>query len=214
MIKLYFIHALDETTSFLSIFAKHFKENFFTINPNKESVEDSIKYLEEIPSKSIIIFLGHGHSSGLYTPQSDGFQKEIFINSEIANHIFKNHEVLLLSCNSNQFITKVTGFKSIIGFGNILSSKEELQIEAEHETGIYRNLSIHDIEYFNDSYCGAIINALKSLNSGIYKFTDIPKIIEFSINQKINETLLNKDIENRKEIAKLLFEFRNEMIIK
>ena len=99
----------------------------------------------------------------------------------------------------------------MIGFGNILSSSKEVTLEAEMVTGIFRDLSEQDIEYFNHSYCYAVICALKKYQSGLYMSTDLPKLIEFFINQKINETLLNKETQNRVEIAKLLFEFRNEM---
>lgn len=213
MNELYFIHALDKTTSFLSVFREHFEKNFYTIEPNKGSVENSIKYMQEIPENSVVVFLGHGHSTGLYTPESEKFSKEIFINSEIGNQIFSTKRVLLLSCNSNQYIRRLDSFKYIIGFGNILSSMNEVSTEAEIETGVYRDLSENDIHFFNSAYSYAIINALKKYNTGTYRFNELPTLIEFYINQKINEILLNKKVENRVEIARLLFEFRNEMIL-
>lgn len=213
MNELYFIHALDKTTSFLSVFTEHFKENFFTIKPDKDSVENSIKYIQETPENSVVVFLGHGHSTGLYTPESEKFSKEIFINSEIGNRIFNTKKVLLLSCNSNQYIRRLNSFKFIIGFGNILSSMNEVSTEAEIETGVYRDLSENDIHFFNSSYCYAIINALQNYNRGTYQFNELPTLIEFYINQKINEILLNKEVKNRVEIARLLFEFRNEMVL-
>ena len=213
MSELYFVHALDKTTSFLSVFREHFEVNFYTIEPNKDSVENSIKYIQEIPENSVIVFLGHGHSTGLYTPESEEFPKEIFINSETGNQIFNAKKVLLLSCNSNQYIRQLDSFKYKIGFGNILSSINEVSIEAEIETGVYRDLSENDIHFFNSAYSYAIINALKKYDTGIYCFDDLPTLIEFYINQKINKILLDKNIENRVEIARLLFEFRNEMIL-
>lgn len=212
MSKLYFIHALDKTTSFLTVFREHFEESFYIIEPNETSVKNSIKYVQEIPENSTIVFLGHGHSTGLYTPESEEFSKEIFINSDIGNQIFTRQRVLLLSCNSNQYIRRLNSFEYIVGFGNILSSMKEVSIEAENETGIYRDLLENDINFFNSAYCYAIINALQNYNRGAYQFNELPTLIEFYINQKINETLLKKDIENRVEIARLLFEFRNEIL--
>lgn len=212
MSDLFFIHALDETTSFLSIFQEHFQSNFFIIEPNKDSVDNSIKYLQEIPKHSIVVFLGHGHSTGLYTPESDNFEKYTFVDNSNGNDLFANKKVILLSCRSSEFISRINLSNQIIGFGNILSSVEELGVEASLETGYYRDLSADDINYFNSSYCFAIIIALKLFKSGNYLFNDIPVLIEFLVNKKINETLLNKTISNRVEIARLLFEFRNEML--
>lgn len=212
MSNLFFIHALDETTSFLSVFQEHFRSNFYIIEPNKDSVNNSIKYLQEIPDNSIVIFLGHGHSTGLYTPEADSFEKYTFVDKSNGNDLFANKKVILLSCRSSEFISRINLSNQIIGFGNILSSVEELGVEASLETGGYRDLSEDDIDYFNSSYCFAIISALKLYNSGIYLFKDMPVLIEFYVNKKINETLLNKAVNNRVEIARLLFEFRNEML--
>lgn len=211
---IYFVHALDETTIFLNVFQKEFRNNFYIIEPNKKSVEESIIFISKIPDNAIVLFLGHGQSTGLYTPQTKEFQKEIFINSTNGNSLFKNKKVILLSCNSNQFIVRLQGFESILGFGNIISSMSEVSVEAETITGSYRNVKQHDIDCFNSSYCDAIIQALKLLKSNSIKFEEIPKIIEFSLNQKITNLLLNKTIENRTEIAELYYEFRNEMIFK
>lgn len=212
MSKLYFIHALDKTTSFLTVFREHFGESFYTIEPNETSVKNSIEYIQEIPENSIVVFLGHGHSTGLYTPEASSFEKYIFIDKFNVNELFINKKVILLSCRSSEFVTKINLANQIIGFGNILSSTDELMVEADLETGVYRNLSEDDINFFNSAYCFAIINALKNYKKGSYNFKQLPNLIEFYINQKINEILLKKDIKNRVEIARLLFEFRNEML--
>ena len=212
MSKLFFLFALDDSTSFLSVFQKEFQEDFFVIEPNKELVDNSIKFLQKIPENSTVVFLGHGHSTGLYTPESNVFEKYTFINESIGNDLFVNKKVILLSCRSNAFICKITSAEEIIGFGNILSSPEEMRIEADLETGLFRDLSKDDIDYFNISYCSAIINTLHNYKKGLYNFKQLPALIEFYINQKINETLLDKSRKNRVELAKLLFEFRNEML--
>ncbi len=207
------IYAFDETTRFMSVFIDYFYDNLFVIEASVDSIKESISFLEKIPAESLIVFLGHGHSTGLYTPESEYFERNIFIDSTLANDVFKDKLVILLTCNSNQFIKKIKNYKYIIGFGNILSSIKEVSLEAEIVTGKFRDLTKDDIEYFNNSYCQAVIGAINKFQSGLYKFTDLPKLIEFYINQRLNETLLKKEISNRIEIAKLLFEFRNEMII-
>lgn len=214
MSKLYFIHALDATTIFLGVFQENFQENFFTVEPNEDSVDNSIKYLREIPANSTVVFLGHGHSTGLYTPEAVDFEKQTFIDASTANELFANKKVILLSCRSNELSRKIDSAKHIIGFGNIISSPEELRTEADLETAHYRDLSKDDIDYFNSSYCSALVNALQSYQKGALPFRSLPHLIEFYINKKINEVLLNKSKANRIEISKILFEFRNEMYLK
>lgn len=211
MSRIYILHALDETTEFLSVFKEHFSDDFFVIDPKQRSVSDSFLFLDKVPEEKVVVFLGHGHSTGLYTPESSSFEKEVFINSTLANKYFKNKVILLLSCNSNQFIKQINSHRYIIGFGNIISSMKELIVEREFSSGHVRKISDKDIDYFNKTYCHAVISALKKYQSGLYKYNDLPTLIEFFINQKINEILLNKEIVNKREIARLLFEFRNEM---
>lgn len=214
MSDLHFIYSYDETTAFLDIFRKNFNKNFYVILPNKESVKKSIEFISKIPNNDIIVFLGHGRSTGLYTPQNKYFEKEIFIDQANGHILFKNKKVILLSCNSDQFIRRLNSYQSIIGFGNILSSMDEVIIEAETLTGKFRPVEKEDIDFFNISYCEAIIKALKLVNDNLFEFKEIPKLIEFFINQIINKLLSDKANNNRKEIAKLFYEFRNEMVFK
>lgn len=212
MSKLFIIHALDESTDFLKIFKEQFQNNYHIIEPSEESIKESLDLIKSLPEDYNIVFLGHGHSIGLYSPESQSFEKKIIIDVNIGNKIFFKKNILLLSCNSNQYIKKLKGFNRIIGFGNILSSTEEVTNEAANLTGVFRNLSKEDIDYFNSCYSYAVINTLKELDLNKINFNKIPTVIEFYINKKINDILLNKSIKNRIEISKLLFEFRNEML--
>ncbi len=101
----------------------------------------------------------------------------------------------------------------MIGFGNILSSMEELSIEAENATGIYRNLNEKDFENFNSSYINAIICSINLFLSNKINFEQIYQYIEFFINKDILSVLKNKEKDNRLEVSKLLFEFKNEMVL-
>ena len=175
-------------------------------------MDKNIELMKVTPDNSTLVFLGHGHSSGLYSPESNNFAKKIIIDVKLGDEIFKNKDIILLSCNSNQYIRKIKKFNKIIGFGNILSSMTEVSIEAEYSTGNYRNINDVDIDFFNRTYTEAIIHVLKELMEDKITFEDIPKSIEFYINIEINKTLLNKSLKNRIEISQLLFEFRNEML--
>ena len=54
--------------------------------------------------------------------------KNIFLDATGGNHYLEGHDVVLLSCRSNEFIKKIHTASSLIGFGNIISSIQELEI--------------------------------------------------------------------------------------
>ena len=199
------VHALDETTQFLLPFKEEFPNFYWEVN----NIHDTLDEIAKKTENSVVVFLGHGHSTGLYPPNDI---HNVFINKDIGDKIFINKNVLLLSCNSNQFIQKLTTYKHIIGFGDILSSIEEVRIRSENEANIC--ISDEDIKWFNDTYIQSIIKTLKHLLKGQIEFSEVAKYIEFYINKEINRTLKDKTNINRKERAKLLFEFKNDMIFK
>ena len=203
------VHALDETTQFLLPFKEEFPEFYWEVKVDSSNIQDTLNKITQKSENSIIVFLGHGHSNGLYAPNN---RDNIIIGKDIANKIFINKNVLLLSCNSNQFIEKLETYKHIIGFGDILSSMEELRTRSEYEANIC--ISDEDIKWFNNTYIQSIIKTLRHLLKGQIEFNEVAKYIEFYINKEINRILRDKTIINRKERAKLLFEFKNEMFFR
>lgn len=208
--QIYCIHALDETTSFLSVFKELTDYTYLAINPDDKSISDALEKIQNFESNSVVLFLGHGHTNGLYSPEDVNFKKRIIINSEIADRLFRNQNVLLLSCNSSEFIKTLKTFKSVIGFGNIISSLDEVRFEAEI-TGVYRDLSKEDIENFNAIYINSIVRSLELLVSNKIKFNQLPFWISFYLNEKIISIIRQPEINNRLEICKLMYEFKNEM---
>ena len=204
------VHALDETTKFLLPFKNEFLKFYWEIKAGHSNIQDTLNKISQKPKNSVIVFLGHGHSIGLYPPND---RDNIFIDKDKGNKLFTNKNILLLSCNSNQFIEKLKTYKHIIGFGNILSSMKEVNIEADF-TGNIRDIDDKDIEWFNNTYIQSITKSLKHLLKGQIVFSEVAKYIELYINKEINQILRDKTIINRKERARLLFEFKNDMIFK
>jgi hypothetical protein len=203
------VHALDETTKFLLPFKNEFLEFYWEIKADHSNIQDTLNKISQKPKNSVIVFLGHGHSTGLYAPND---RDNIFIDKDKGNELFINKNILLLSCNSNQFIKKLNTYRHIIGFGDILSSMEEVRIRSEYEANIC--ISNEDIKWFYNTYIQSIIKTLRHLLKGQIEFTEVAKYIEFYINKEINRILRDKTIINRKERAKLLFEFKNEMFFR
>ncbi|MGQ3013461.1 MAG: hypothetical protein ACT6QS_07130 [Flavobacteriales bacterium] len=207
------IHALDDSTAFLSDFKELNPNGYIEVGPEEESISGALEQLRTVQPLSLIIFLGHGYSAGLGCLDVSTYERRTMINAEVANDIFSKHDVLLLSCKSGEFIQRLNTYNSVLGFGNILSSLAEVRVEAEY-TGRFRDLSAEDIDYFNRTYVRAIMKSLKLLIDNRILFKMVPQRISYFINKEINLLLRQKNKDNRVEIATLLFEFRNEMVYK
>jgi len=203
------VHALDETTKFLLPFKDEFFDFYWEVKADHSNIKDTLSKISQKSENSVIVFLGHGHSTGLYAPND---RDNILIDKNKGNKLFINKNILLLSCNSNQFIENLNTYRHIIGFGDILSSMEEVRIRSEYEANIC--ISDEDIKWFNNTYIQSIIKTLRHLLNGKIEFSEVSKYIEFYINKEINRILRDKTIINRKERARLLFEFKNNMILK
>jgi len=209
--KILILHALDKSTNFLSVYKEEFKDYYFSFNSEQESIYRAKSLLGDLEPKSLIIYLGHGSSSGLYEPDDSHVYEKYFLDATWGNHFFDEHDIFLLSCKSNDYIKKVYKANSLIGFGNIISSKFEIDRHNESNTlKIYLQQS--DIERFNELYVASSIKVLKKLvNNEIY-FFDVPKYLRFMINSDINQLLLDKKNSNRFHFSRLLFDFRNEIL--
>lgn len=209
------IHPKDVTTDFLRPLGKKFDANYLIIEDNEGAHTQVLNIIEGFTEKALVVFLGHGHSHCLSGSNTEIYSAKTFIDVPLANKLFKKHDILLLACRSSEFIKNISPFyNSIIGFGNILSSLDEVSNEAMYETGVYRNLDREDIDNFNDYYVKAISKSFEMLFKNKIIFNQIPYYISYFLNKEINKILKNKKKTNRIELAKLLFEFRNEMTIK
>ena len=197
--KILIVHALDESTKFLSIFKEAFEEHYFAITSNeREEIDKVYSKIKELNDNDIFIFLGHGTSYGLLAPNSTDIK---IFDKNSANEMFESKNILLLSCKSSDFIGKLSTYKHIIGFEDIPSSMNEIIAE-------------RDIKRYNECYTSSIIKALKLLFHKKITFFELAKYIEFFLNKEIISILEDKSKKNRKDLAELLFEFRNGMVFK
>jgi hypothetical protein len=206
------LHAVDSSTQFLSKFKEEFSDNYFPFSSEKESVNKAKSRIGDLEPKSLIIYIGHGSSSGLYEPDETHEYKNYFLDATWGNHYLDEHDVFLLSCNSNVFIQKIYKSNFSLGFGNIISSKEELDIHNE-KNKVKKTLSKDEIKVFNEIYMKCSIKVIKSLVNEKVRFIDVQKQLRFHINKEINNILLNRQNSNRIEFARILFEFRNELLL-
>lgn len=204
------LHALDDSTSFLERFKEELSDFYVSFTSNKESIQQAKETLGDLEEPSLIVFLGHGSSSGLFEPDDNHKYDKFFLDITWGNLYFNEHDVLLLSCNSKDLINKIHKPFHSIGFGNIISSPRELEIY-NNKHKIEKTLSKEEIDIFNNIYLDSSIKVVKSIIRNEITFMDIPKRFRFYINKEIDKILLDKKNSNRIELARILFEFRNEI---
>lgn len=207
------LHAVDSSTLFLNSFEKEFSNYYFSFDSTKDSILKAKNLLGDLNPKSLIIYLGHGSSSNLYEPDENHLYEKIFLDVTWGNHYFEDHDILILSCKSNEYTNKIYTSNFSLGFGNIISSEEELKIHNE-KNDIKKKLSVDEINLFNEIYIRISIQIVKGLINNTIRFNNIYKYFNFLINQEINKILLDKNYENRLELSRMLFELRNEIVLK
>lgn len=206
------IHALDASTLFLNIFEKAFPNYYISFTENANSINIIKTRIGNLQDNSLIIYLGHGSSSGLYVPSSTHNYENYFLDVIWGNHYFEGHDILLLSCKSEEYLRKIHKYNFAFGFGNIISSLDELNFHNKYSDR-EKKLSDTDIEYFNNVYAKITIQIINLLIVGKIQFYEIYKYYCYLINKEICLILLDKQNSNRVELARLLFELRNEMLL-
>ena len=207
------LHPLDDSTSFLEPFKEYFPNYYHSFDSSLQAIQAAKAKLGDLESKCLVIFIGHGSSFGLYEPSVQSEHEKYFLDVQWGNHYFDQHDVLLLCCRSNKYIEKMYHASSLIGFGNIISSSKELEIHNE-SASTKKLLTENEISLFKSYFIRAIVDSIKLLESGKITFHQLPNYISFIINKHIVSTLKDKSNNNRIELAKLLFEFRNEIAYK
>lgn len=202
------LHPIDTSTKFLEPFKDSFEVNYYGFS--SDTIYDAKTKLGDLEPKSLIVFIGHGSSRGLYEPDEQHIYEKYFLDEKWGNFYFEDHDVILLCCRSNEFIRKINKASCLIGFGNIISSKRELDAHNE-KIKIKKNLSEEEIDVFNSCFVDSIIKTMKLLEGGTIAFKDVYKYISFFINKCIVNVLKDKANCNRVELARLLFEFRDEI---
>ena len=178
--KILILHALDKSTAFLSAFGEQFKDLYFSYDSTQDSINKAKDLLSDLEPKSLIIYLGHGSSSGLYEPDDSHEYKKYFLDATWGNFFFEEHDIFLLSCKSNEYIKKIYKANSSVGFGNIISSKFELD---HHNKSDAEKILLQqsDIDRFNNIYVNSSIIVIKKLVKNEICFFDVPKYLRLLI---------------------------------
>lgn len=233
MEKVLIVHPEDKTTAFLSKIKNSLKNqnkvnvHHFNVKPNDHSHQHCLDRIENQQSGNLVIFLGHGKSNSLCGGKGKHYdligQNDILLQEHPANYyykeefihidnvgVFKNKNVFCLSCRSREKISTYivdAGATSVVGFGNIPTSKEEFE-----EMG-YKNVS-HDLVRLMKTEVNYIVKtSLMLAITNNFTIDTTVNYVKFVTSQRMVETLTNKAIKDRLILADNLYNFKNDITI-
>ncbi len=217
MSKLWIIHPNDNTTLFLAGITNFLVEklghNLILINieANTDSHHKCIKELSKTSKTDFIVFLGHGSSKQLVGARGESFVEETFIDQYNLKTL-SNRNVLFLSCRSADFLKDKTYLKCAIGFGDIPTESEEIEM-LQRINNIYDNVLEETLERFKTLLCDIIKESILDVcvfnESPLFLFNRI----KLRINKQIFVTLLNRNDEQSRKLSYLLYVMKKEIRI-
>ncbi|MBQ8485572.1 MAG: hypothetical protein IJ534_05455 [Bacteroidaceae bacterium] len=214
MSKLICIYPKDKTTDFLLPIYKQLESlsdfvgyRFDTNNSSK--TKNLHEELLQIAENNFIIFLGHGSSNKLYGSVDENGEKLTLFDKKNSECIKKAFFVGV-ACRSTDFADK--HLSNYVGFGDITSDYSE--VLAERNIGDPHYLewaSEEDIINFQNEFVGAIVDALKL--SGCSDLCSLYRMVKLSFNKRIASLLINRPLQNSRQIADMLYDINNVISI-
>lgn len=209
MKKIVCIYPEDKTTDFLQPLYEHICDTISAVGMHNDTTDedDSLdKIYDEIKDAACVIFLGHGTSSILYGSRSAN------VVFESNNHnLLDGKRLLLLSCNSNQFIKKYEKNDSI-GFDFLPTSLDDVRLTRTLHNVNIENIEKIDVDTYNMALVQSLINTI-SLNT-MYDFHLFKERLKFNISREIVSCLIKRDSPNYRIVADMLYYVYKDMIIK
>ncbi len=212
MNKIICIYPEDCTTNFLMPIYEslHVLPNFkgyrcnTAIDDNKKIIIDSLNSSEE---NCILFFLGHGASNKLYGSIDAEGNKQILFDNHHVDLLNKFH-VVGLACRSSEFLSN--HIENHIGFGDITSDFTEVQNTRDLEDPDFLSWATEDdIECFCIELVDIFKNAIKYTQCKDLLF--FYKILRLSINKKIANLLIAREVNNYRHIADMLYNFLDDI---
>jgi len=216
---IYLIYPIDPTTEFLLDIPKRiaFKHgaksvHLIEVHPSDKSYEKALIEIQDIPSNSMVLFMGHGQADKLWGAESETYPKKTFI-SKAQSKIFSEKNLFLLSCNSNEFLKGTFSFSKVIasiGFGSLPT--EMAEVEGSKKL-IQQGVNEVIIKKYKDIIVELVSRSFIEMIEMDESFPQLSRNFMLRLNRKISQVILDdtKSVENR-ILADLLFQMKSEMV--
>ena len=201
------IYPQDATTDFLRPLCDHICATFDAVEVGYDTSgdDDPMEIIfNEIKDAQTIFFLGHGMSTCLYASILDNV--ELFNKDNI--QLLEGKRLFLLTCDSNQFITKFK-LTDAVGFGFLPTSEEDIErIRQYHKLDISM-ASVLDVECFKTALVQCLINTLsRETIDDSYLFRER---MLFNTCSEIVDCLINKQSTNYRIVSDELYYMYKDM---
>jgi len=182
------IYPKDKTTDFLNPifeFLVSLLPNCSAYRPDYNSTFHT--YVTE--NTQLIIFIGHGTSSGLFGGTNEFGEKNQICNVEWGANFFNECSVVLFSCNSADYLKNIKKYpislNNYIVFGDMPTDKEHVEHNQNQHRGYWKTCKEETLLFYMNSLVDAIsIGFYKSIQSN--SFIGFYKGVCRSINKQIN----------------------------
>ncbi|QTE23808.1 hypothetical protein [Polaribacter cellanae] len=210
------IISIDPSTKFLFDIVDCLKSNsidfeLIEIHPNTDSYKSCLDNIAKLPENSTILFLGHGQDDQIYGGELlDDFPKQPFVKRNEMG-IFKNQNIFLLACDSASLIKssfRIAKTNKAIGFGPLPTEIEEVESDKKLAN---EGITLDTIELFKQAINETVIlSLLKFFKDESKDFIFLKDYLNLHLNKRINKAILE---ENNRNLADLLFNMKNDMVI-
>lgn len=200
------IYPKDPTTDFLLPLYEHICNNMHAIGIHDDTTEENAldKIYAEIHDAESVVFLGHGTSDMLCGSR---FENIVFEKEKC--DLLCNKRLLLLACNSNQFIKKYD-LHCAVGFGFLPTSLRDARYVRKLHSMRIEHLQESDIEKYNTALVDALINTLS--NTTMADFHLFKERLKFYISGRIVQILLQRETPNYRLVADALYYVYKDVI--
>lgn len=205
------IYPTDPSTKFLKEIVLRITELIGSDinNAMPDEYSETLNFLESKEDSETILFLGHGYSKGLYGGCYVTEGRQVLINQEVANVIFKNKKVILFACRSSELIANMNEtFNVAIGFGNIKTEKEDLLNQKEKKK--YRDHNC--LRIFRESLVRMFSNSITESIINEHNFKQFHNALKLRINKSICHFSLSNE-PNNILAGELMFELKKEILL-
>jgi len=210
------IISVDPSTNFLFDIVKGLKSNsikfeLIEVHPNKDSYTNCLNKIKNLPENNTILFLGHGQDNQIYGGELlHSFPKQPLVRKNEMG-IFKNQNLFLLACDSSSLIKssfRIAKTKKAIGFGPLPTEIEEVENDKKLAVS---GITLDTIELFKQAINETVIlSLLEYFRDESKGFIFLKDYLNLHLNKRINKAILEEDNKN---LADLLFNMKNDMVI-
>ncbi|PCI35466.1 MAG: hypothetical protein COB60_02890 [Flavobacteriaceae bacterium] len=210
------IISVDPSTKFLFEIVESLKSNsiefkLIEVHPNEDSYKSCLDNIAKLPENTTILFLGHGQDNQIYGGELlDDFPKQSLVKKNEMG-IFKNQNLFLLACDSASLIKssfRIAKTKKAIGFGPLPTEIEEVESDKKLAN---EGITLDTIELFKQAINETVIlSLLEYFKDESIGFIFLKDYLNLHLNKRINKAILE---ENNRNLADLLFNMKNDMVI-